>query len=73
MKKRQILERGTVDHICNLTCLINLYLFNRRTKLYCAFVDYNKAFDSVNRVLLWQKLLRSGIDGKILIVLQNPV
>jgi hypothetical protein len=61
---------GTIDHIFNLKCLIDLYLF-RRQKLYCAFIDYRKAFDSVNMVLLWQKLLRTGIDGKILNVIQN--
>ena len=31
--------------------------------MYCEFVDFRKAFDSVNRILLWQKLLRNGIDG----------
>ncbi|XP_063404680.1 uncharacterized protein LOC134688138 [Mytilus trossulus] len=61
---------GTVDHILNLKCLIDMYLF-RRKKLYCAFVDYRNAFDSVNRVLLWQKLLRNGIDGKMLVIVQN--
>ena len=61
---------GTVDHIFNLKCLIDMYLF-RRTKLYCAFVDYRKAFDSVNRVLLWQKLLHNGIDGKMFILIKN--
>ena len=43
----------------------------RKKELYCAFIDYRKAFDSVNRILLWQKLLRTGIDGKMLIVIQN--
>jgi hypothetical protein len=61
---------GTVDHIFNLKCLIDLYLA-RSKKLYCAFIDYKKAFDSVNRTLLWQKLLRCNIDGKMLTVLQN--
>ena len=61
---------STVDHIFNLKCIIDLYLF-RRKKLYCAFIDYRKAFDSVDRTLLWQKLLRTTIDGKILIVIQN--
>jgi hypothetical protein len=43
----------------------------RRQQLYCAFIDYRKALASVNRVLLWQQLLRTGIDGKILTVIQN--
>ena len=37
---------GTTDHIFNLKCLIDLYLF-RGKKLFCAFIDYRKAFDSV--------------------------
>ena len=39
---------GTTDHIFNLKCIIDLYLF-RGKKLFCAFIDYKKAFDSVNR------------------------
>ena len=34
---------GTTDHIFNLKCLIDLYLFRGR-KLFCAFIDYKKAF-----------------------------
>jgi hypothetical protein len=34
-------------------------------------LDYRKAFDSVDRILLWQKLLRTSIDGNMLIVIQN--
>ena len=67
MKSRQVLEK---DMEQLTTCLIDLYLF-RREKLYCAFIDYRKAFDSVNRVLLWQKLLRNGIDGKMLTIIKN--
>jgi hypothetical protein len=61
---------GTIDHIFNLKCLIDLYLF-RRKKIYCAFIEYRKAFDSVVKILLWQKLLRTSIDGNLLIVIQN--
>lgn len=50
---------STTDHIFNLKCLIDLYLF-RGKKLYCAFIDYKKAFDSVNRTYLWQKLLANN-------------
>ena len=39
--------------------------------MYCAVIDYRKAFDSVDRILLWQKLLRTSIDGNMLIVIQN--
>ncbi len=34
--------------------------------LYCCFVDFKKAFDTVPRGLLWQVLERVGIRGPIL-------
>lgn len=40
-------------------------------KLYCTFVDFKKAFDTVWRVGLWQKLIKNGINGKILRVVVN--
>ena len=61
---------GTTDHIFNLKCIIDLYLF-RGKKLFCAFIDYKKAFDSVNRSLLWQKLLTHHIDGKTFKVIHS--
>ena len=61
---------STTDHIFNLKCLIDLYLF-RGKKLYCAFIDYKKAFDSVNRVYLWQKLINNNIDGKMFKIIHN--
>ena len=60
----------TTDHIFNLKCIIDLYLF-RGKKLFCAFIDYKKAFDSVNRSLLWQKLLTHHIDGKMFKVIHS--
>ena len=35
----------------------------RKKKLYCAFVDFEKAFDMVPRTLLWYKLLQNNITG----------
>ena len=61
---------STTDHIFNLKCLIDLYLF-RGKKLYCAFIDVKKAFDSVNRTYLWQKLLSNNIDGKMFRIIHN--
>ena len=32
--------------------------------MHCAFIDFEKAFDSVWRIGLWQTLLSSNINGK---------
>ena len=40
-------------------------------KLYCAFVDFRKAFDFVNRDILWFKLIKIGVRGKILNVMRG--
>ena len=44
---------STQDHIFTLHAIIDIYLNrfqkNRNKKLYCAFVDYSKAFDLVVR------------------------
>ena len=61
---------STTDHIFNLKSLIDLYLCGGR-QLYCAFIDYKKAFDSINRTYLWQKLLSNNIDGKMFIIIHN--
>ena len=36
----------------------------KKKKLFCSFIDFSKAFDSVWRVGLWKKLLASNINGK---------
>ena len=35
------------------------------------FIDYEKAFDRVERAFLWQKLLDSSVDGRILTVIKD--
>ena len=42
-----------------------------KKRLFCAFIDYKKAFDSVQRGLLWRKLLNSGVNGKVLRVIRH--
>ena len=39
--------------------------------MYATFIDYEKAFDTVNRKMLWQKLRNSNINGKILNVIRD--
>ena len=43
----------------------------RKKKLYFCFIDFTKAFDNVWRIGLWQKLLKEGIHGKKINVIQN--
>ncbi len=60
----------TVDHIFTLKTLIDQARFHKR-RLYCCFVDFKKAFDSVPRHLLWQRLAEAGIHGHMLSALQS--
>ena len=54
---------STQDNIFVLHALIELYfLFGK--KLFCTFVDFRKAFDTVWRTGLWKKLQRSEIKDK---------
>ena len=64
-------NHSTVDHIFVLHTLIELYCKKNKSQLYCAFVDYSKAFDIIPRVHLWSKLLSSNINGKILDIIRN--
>ena len=62
---------STCDHIFALHVLIAIYTKVLKKKLYCCFVDYKKAFDSVPRIHLWYTLLSNGINGKILNVIKG--
>ena len=61
---------STLDHVFTLQNIIDIYL-QKRKRVYCAFIDYKKAFDLVNRSCLWKKLLWSGINGPVLNVVHN--
>ena len=52
------------DHMFTLLAFVQKqFSFNR--KLYVAFIDFEKAFDSINKELLWPILLKNGISGKL--------
>ena len=61
---------STVDHIFLLKNVIDLFITNKR-KLFCAFIDYRKAFDTVWHAGLWYKLIQNNISGKVFNVIQN--
>ena len=52
---------STNDNIFILYGIINILLSNRK-RLYCAFLDYEKAFDKIDRIFLWQKLINENIS-----------
>ena len=58
-------KRSTIDHLSSLTSIIE-----NRKKLkkstFVGFVDFKKAYDSIDRSLLWSKLTMMGVKGKLL-------
>ena len=62
---------STIYHIFSLKCIIDIYTRYLNKKLYCAFIDFKKAFDSISRNKLWHKLISNGINGKILSIISN--
>ena len=56
--------RCTVDHIFTLYVIVQKFLL-KHTKLYVAFIDFRKAFDSVNRNALRSVLRKNVVKGKL--------
>lgn len=52
---------ATIDHIFTLFSMVQKQ-FQMNRKLYVAFVDFQKAFDSINREALWNVLKRTGLS-----------
>ena len=48
-----------------------MYICSGKKRLFCAFTDYKKAFDSGQRGFLWGKLLNSGVNVKGLRVIRD--
>ena len=61
---------GTVDAIFLLHALITSYI-NKNKRLYCCFVDYTKAFDSIQHYHLWRRLSKVGVNGKLFTVIKS--
>ena len=57
-------DYSTVDHIFTLLAIVQKQLSLNR-KLYVAFIDFQKAFDSISRKLLWPIQQKQGIRGKL--------
>ena len=63
-------DHRTTDHLFAMNALINNALANKR-KLYCCFVDFRKAFDSIPRSTMWDVLESKGLSGPTLAAIQS--
>ena len=60
----------TTDNIFILKSLVDKQKFKNKP-LYTCFVDFTKAFDYIDRLALYYKLIKRGIHGKILNVIYS--
>jgi hypothetical protein len=63
-------KRCTADHVFTLVACVQKQLLRHR-KLYVAFIDFRKAFDTVSRDKLWKILNNNGIQGKFLSAIKS--
>ena len=65
-------KSSTCDHILTLKNLIDKYISRAtRTCMYACFVDFKSAFDTVWRRALLYKILKLGVAGNFLNIIEN--
>lgn len=60
---------SVVDNLFVLSNLVSL-TFEKSKKLFCFFIDFRAAFDSVHRPSLFLKLFNHGVSSKFIKVLE---
>ena len=58
--------RSTIDHVFSLMGIIQKYISKKKGRLYCLYIDFSAAFDSVRHDMLWYVLMKLGLHGNIL-------
>ena len=62
--------RGTADCLFTLHGLIEI-LLGQGKKLFCAFIDYEKAYDYLDRAAVWAKLMKAGVSSKCIRIFKD--
>jgi hypothetical protein len=70
-KERGLRAKGQAGFRKNFCTMDNMYILqmlieqsiHKRKKMYCCFVNFRKAFNTVPHDLLWQVLAKMGIMG----------
>ena len=57
-------KRSTIDHLTTITSIMENRKAVKKSTIV-VFVDFSKAYDTINRELLWTKLATYGIDGRM--------
>ncbi|VDP29858.1 unnamed protein product [Schistosoma margrebowiei] len=63
-------ERSCTDQIATLQIIVEQSI-KWNSSLYINFIDYEKAFDSVDRTTLWKLLRHYGVPLKIVNIIQS--
>ncbi len=63
----------TTNHVFTLQNLIDAARAEKGGRLYCCFVDFQRAFDTVPRDLLWRRLQSLGVSDHMLGVMKAHV
>ncbi|CAG2210923.1 unnamed protein product [Mytilus edulis] len=63
-------NRNTIDHLSTITTIIETRKMCKMST-FAAFIDFKKAYDTVNRFLLFCKLESIGISSKMLNALKS--
>ena len=62
-------QRSCTDHVFTLTSLCKIRQIENKST-FVTYIDFSKAFDCVNREMLFLKLLNSGVDGKMYFIIK---
>ncbi|VDO50554.1 unnamed protein product [Schistosoma margrebowiei] len=63
-------ERSCTDEIATLRIIVEQSV-EWNSSLYINFIDYEKAFDSVDRRTLWKRLRHYGVPEKIVSIIRS--
>ena len=63
-------ERSCTDQIATLRIIVEQTI-EWQTSLYICFVDFEKAFDSIDRQTIWNILLHYGVPNKIVSIIRK--
>ncbi len=63
--------RGCVDNVFVLQSLIQIQLRLETRFVYTGFMDFTRAFDTIEHNLLWSKLRNFGLSAQLIDVLQQ--